>query len=303
MNNYTLTASNITATSVTITLTHTSGNAPLDTQIIIVSLNNTEVSRQSIDDESLIDAVGESTSVNFSNLVPSTTYTVSLNSGDGIASNITFATLATTPAIVQLQNKNGDNIYPVTLDSRKATITMTDVDPGEGAALQENHFIAVYGDAAKIRTDDIAGGAVTSDKIDWTTVSLGETYALTSNIPSLPYTAYNGTNVLCSTGSQSFSGGTYILMMSSVSCYFSTINYQGFFAYRIDNGSWVHTDDWAQWGNGGSAGERSFMAPINISKGTHTIYIGFGTNSVDKTMTISQYQELSLVARITKVGG
>lgn len=169
MNNYTLTASNITATGVTITLKHTSGNAPVATQIIIVSLNNTEVSRQSIDDESLIDAVGESTSVNFSNLTPSTAYTVSLNSGDGIASNITFTTLATPIKFVQLQNKAGENIYPIVPDGGKAIIEVTDTDPGEGVPLQENHFIAVYGDATRIQTNDIADGAVTAAKIDCTT--------------------------------------------------------------------------------------------------------------------------------------
>lgn len=268
------------------------GQSPATSVTVYLYTNNSHSGTAAA--TSITDSAGNAT---FTGLTPQTTYWVYE------ANLTTYPSLTTTPAIVQLQNKNGDNIYPVTLDSRKATIAMTDVDPGEGAALQENHFIAVYGDAAKIRTDDIAGGAVTSDKIDWTTISLGETYALTSNIPSLPYTAYNGTNVLCSTGSQSFSGGTYILMMSSVSCYFTSINYQGFFAYRIDNGDWVQTDNWAQWGNGGSAGERSFMTPINISKGTHTIYIGFGTNSGDKSMVISQYQELGKVAHITKVGG
>ena len=75
-----------------------------------------------------------------------------------------------TTKVVQLTNKAGENIYPVVLDDGKATIEVTDTDPGEGVALQENHFIAVYGDAAIIQTDDIASGAVTSDKIDWTTL-------------------------------------------------------------------------------------------------------------------------------------
>lgn len=115
---------------------------------------------------SITDSAGNAT---FTGLTPQTTYYVYEEH------LTTYPSLTTTPAIVQLQNKNGDNIYPVTLDSGKATITMTNVDPGEGAALQENHFIAVYGDAAKIQTDDIAGGAVTSDKIDFATFEYSTT--------------------------------------------------------------------------------------------------------------------------------
>ena len=189
MNNYTLTASNITATSVTITLTHTSGNAPVDTPIIIVSLGSTEVSRQSID-ESLIDTAGESAPANFSNLTPLTTYTASLNSGDGVASNITFTTLATPTKFVQLQNKAGEDIYPIVPDGGKAIIEVTDTDPGEGVPLQENHFIAVYGDATRIQTNDIADGAVTSDKIDWTT--LGGVYGYATS------TTYTADSAMCS---------------------------------------------------------------------------------------------------------
>lgn len=47
--------------------------------------------------------------------------------------------------IVQLIDKNGDNIFPVATVANGATITMTDTDPGEGSALGDNEYIAVYG--------------------------------------------------------------------------------------------------------------------------------------------------------------
>lgn len=47
--------------------------------------------------------------------------------------------------IVQLVDKNGDNIFPVATVANGATITMTDTDPGEGVALGDNEYVAVYG--------------------------------------------------------------------------------------------------------------------------------------------------------------
>lgn len=48
--------------------------------------------------------------------------------------------------IVQLQDKDGNNVYPISTiqDSDNAKITMTSTDPGEGQPLAENNFIAVY---------------------------------------------------------------------------------------------------------------------------------------------------------------
>ena len=43
--------------------------------------------------------------------------------------------------IVQLTDKDNNNIFPVT----QKNITMTDVDPGEGSALPADNYIAVYG--------------------------------------------------------------------------------------------------------------------------------------------------------------
>lgn len=49
-----------------------------------------------------------------------------------------------TDKIVQLVDKDNNNIYPVTT-ADAPTITVTSVDPGEGVSLAANHFIAVYG--------------------------------------------------------------------------------------------------------------------------------------------------------------
>ena len=50
-----------------------------------------------------------------------------------------------TDKIVQLVDKDNNNIYPVTT-ADAPTITVTSVDPGEGVSLAANHFIAVYGE-------------------------------------------------------------------------------------------------------------------------------------------------------------
>lgn len=106
----------------------------------------------------------------FTGLSPNTQYTCDYYSDGGHSQTTTVTTAAAPPKFVQLQNKAGENIYPIVPDGGKAIIEVTDTDPGEGVPLQENHFIAVYGDATRIQTNDIADGAVTSDKIDWTTM-------------------------------------------------------------------------------------------------------------------------------------
>lgn len=54
--------------------------------------------------------------------------------------------------IVQLQDKDGNNVYPISTiqDSDSAKITMTDTDPGEGVPLAANNYIAVYGSAGSL---------------------------------------------------------------------------------------------------------------------------------------------------------
>ena len=56
----------------------------------------------------------------------------------------------------------------------KPNITMTNTDPGTGSTLAANNYVAVYGSSdGAIATADIANGAVTSAKIDWSTLTAG----------------------------------------------------------------------------------------------------------------------------------
>ena len=70
--------------------------------------------------------------------------------------------------IVQLTDKDGNNIFP-TLGDHVPSVTITDVDPGEGSALAADNYVAVYGTSPQIHTADIADEAVTADKIDFGT--------------------------------------------------------------------------------------------------------------------------------------
>lgn len=47
--------------------------------------------------------------------------------------------------IVQLTNQDGDNLYPIASVPHGASITMTNVDPGEGSALAADNYVGVYG--------------------------------------------------------------------------------------------------------------------------------------------------------------
>lgn len=137
------------------------------------------------------------------------------------------------------------------------------------------------------------------NNIDFTTIGLGEII----NVPlatSLPNTAYNGINVVLSTGSVVFSGGVYELSMPSVCTRISNINYQAHVGYRIDGGNWVLVLDWALWGNDETSGSVSFTAPVAIPAGTHTLDIGFGTNNNGKTITVIRDQAIR--AYLAKIG-
>lgn len=238
----------------------------------------------------------------FTGLSPNTQYTCDYYSDGGHSQTTTVTTAVAPPKFVQLQNKAGENIYPIVPDGGKAIVEVTDTDPGEGVPLQENHFIAVYGDATRIQTNDIADGAVTSDKIDWATVTLGEKFAL-SRVPNLPATAYNGTNVLFRVQNTNFSGGTYLLTMSTVRSFTNTANYQAYFAVRVDGGSWTEIVNWAWYGDDSrNTGGINFTWPMAISQGIHTVEIGFGTNNSGKTLTISNYQNLDKTANLIKIG-
>lgn len=135
--------------------------------------------------------------------------------------------------------------------------------------------------------------------IDFTTIGLGEII----NVPlatTLPNTASNGLNVVLSTGSVVFSGGVYELSMPSVCTTISNINYQAHVGYRIDGGNWVLVLDWALWGNDGTSGSVSFATPVAVPAGTHTVEVGFGTNSNGKTITVIRDQAIK--AYLAKIG-
>lgn len=140
MNTYSLTVSNITGTSADVTITHESGNDPVDEEIVIVSQGSTEIARQTA--VMATGDPGDTDTLTFTGLNFFTTYTVSLSSGDGTATPVSFTTLdGSTPKIAttaQWQDlANRVNAAP--------TITMTTTDPGEGSPLAENNYIAVYG--------------------------------------------------------------------------------------------------------------------------------------------------------------
>lgn len=88
--------------------------------------------------------------------------------------------------IVQLIDKNNDNIFPVTTVDAP-TITVTSTDPGAGSTLAANHFVAVTGSGTatvgasdlasnSVTTAKIADGAVTTDKIDYSGIRSTFTY-------------------------------------------------------------------------------------------------------------------------------
>lgn len=180
---------------------------------------------------------------------------------------------------------SGPTAYYVVL----ATITMasgtTDITDGEIAA----------GDAAGL----VGEGIVTADNIDFATIGLGEVVEAPLTV-TLPTTAYNGTNVILSTGSKRFSGGVYLLSIPTFCVALSNVNYQANLSYKIDNGSWETIKNWAYWENGGLVGSIGATIPVNINSGNHTIEIGVGTNSGEKRITVSSGQIVQ--AFLTKVG-
>ena len=73
--------------------------------------------------------------------------------------------------IKQLKDSEGNKFYPQTVKSAipdwdAPKVTITDVDPGEGTTMGSNELIGVYGNSGLVQTDDIANGAVTSEKLN-----------------------------------------------------------------------------------------------------------------------------------------
>lgn len=79
--------------------------------------------------------------------------------------------------IVQLIDKDGDNIFPISSVPNGAVISMTATDPGEGAALEADHYIGVYGSlpiimdysTSEVNTGYkwVDGRAIYQKTIDW----------------------------------------------------------------------------------------------------------------------------------------
>lgn len=157
--------------------------------------------------------------------------------------------------------------------------------------------------AGEIESGDISGlvgeGVVKADNIDFATIGLGEVFEAPLTV-TLPNTAYNGNNVIMSTGSKRFSGGVYMLSIPTFCVALSSANYQANLSYRIDNGAWQTISNWAYWENGVLIGSRGATIPVSITSGNHTIDIGVGTNSGDKRITVSSGQIVQ--AFLTKVG-
>ena len=67
--------------------------------------------------------------------------------------------------IVQLENESGDNLYPIAGGALTGSISKTMLEEGifAGPELSEPSSVAY------VATDNIQDGAVTSDKIDFTT--------------------------------------------------------------------------------------------------------------------------------------
>lgn len=82
--------------------------------------------------------------------------------------------------IIQLIDSNGNNVYPV-VDADGARITVTDTDPGEGAPLATNHFIAVYGEVTSPESYSLSEIETDATWIDGKTI-----YKKTINFGTLP---------------------------------------------------------------------------------------------------------------------
>lgn len=147
----------------------------------------------------------------------------------------------------------------------------------------------------------ITSTEISNGDVAFVDTTLGETKNLTL-MPgvTIPVTTYNGTNQILTTGSVQFAGGMYILAMPSVALSVSSEYNQARISYAIDDGEWNIICNWASWGGSSKVGSMSLSCPVQIAPGTHTLYIGFGTDSSSKRLTIEAHQTLS--ATLTKVG-
>lgn len=209
-----------------------------------------------------------------------------------VASNPSRPTDSTIRTAITADGASGSTAYYAVLAYITIPTGTTDVDA----------TMISRGDMATISGGAIVAGSITETQLNTSTLSLGETKTL--NLGSgitLPVTAYNGTNGILTTGNVVFSGGRYLLAMSSVQLGLSTNDYQATISYRIDSGEWITISNWANFGSSTTLnGQMSVCIPITISSGTHEVLVGFGTNSNNKSITVVAAQTIS--ATLTKVG-
>lgn len=91
-----------------------------------------------------VDSGGEADSVNWANVIDKPNFAAVSTSGSYNDLN-NKPTIPTTSGIQGMIDTSLSNYYTKQeVDSSKVNISMTDVDPGEGVDLAENHFIGVY---------------------------------------------------------------------------------------------------------------------------------------------------------------
>ena len=83
--------------------------------------------------------------------------------------------------IVQLENESGDNLYPIAGGALTGSISKTMLEEGvfEGPELSEPSSVAY------VATDNIQDNAVTSDKIDYTTLNIDLTDYKTATVTAV----------------------------------------------------------------------------------------------------------------------
>ena len=158
MAGFTVTTSNITDTTVTVSV---AASMPLPEEegniVITVTASGTQVATQSVTPSG---AQGVAVSANFTGLTANTGYTATFTSdaGDGTTAFTTKSAGYNSPKTAT--QGQWENL--ATRVKAKPNITMTDVDPGEGAPLGQNEFVAVYGGTPILmdyRTNEIDTGA------------------------------------------------------------------------------------------------------------------------------------------------
>ena len=108
--------------------------------------------------------------------------------------------------IVQLENESGDNLYPIAGGALTGSISKTMLEEGvfEGPELSEPSSVAY------VATDNIQDNAVTSDKIDCTTIDLHDykTALITSQGARAIMTIKGGIGMITTAGDTTSGSGT-----------------------------------------------------------------------------------------------